>query len=32
MGISQDAHSESLEDLPGVYFAWAEHILQTESE
>ena len=30
--ISQDAHSESVEDLPGVYFAWAEHILQTESE
>ena len=28
--IEQDPHSESLEDLPAVYVAWAENILKNE--
>ena len=30
--IYQDEHKETLQDLPGVYFAWIEHINSMESE
>ena len=30
--IYQDDHKETLQDLPGVYFAWIEHINSMESE
>lgn len=30
--IYQDEHKESLQDLPGVYYAWIEHINSMESE
>ena len=30
--IFQDEHKESLQDLPGVYYAWIEHINSMESE
>ena len=28
--IFQDEHKESLQDLPGVYYAWIEHINSVE--
>ena len=30
--ISQDAHMETLEDLPGVYYAWIENINTKEPD
>lgn len=29
--VSQDPHTESLEDLPAVYYAWVENINSQES-
>jgi len=30
--ISQEAHMETLEDLPGVYYAWIENINTKEPD
>ena len=32
IAIYQDPHKESLQDLPGVYYAWIEHINSLEPE
>ena len=30
--VTQEPHVEDLEDLPGVYYAWAENICSAEPE
>lgn len=30
--VTQEPHTESLEDLPAVYYAWAENICSKESQ
>ena len=29
--ITQDPHTESLDDLPGVYYAWVENVCSQEA-